>query len=289
MDRESLIKSRRAFLRASAVWAATAGLHALIAGEDKDRALLCAYAMIGGSDAELANAEGINPALGEVRDLYSAGIAAIVNKVSAPAGWGPSPDSRYGALRFLPAGSFTPQWASPDSSSVATLPSGLTVASRVAVDSGLLSLAAAAASFRTEFPDTGIGRQLRDAAAVLRLRKSFDLSYPVLTSIISGFRPGEPVANNRILADLSRALGAFHQAMLELDISKQVTAYTDMDFGSRSAEGRAQIVMGGSVRGGRVYGAGTLATPYEVYTAELLRWPSTALTASFHKSMGFLD
>jgi uncharacterized protein (DUF1501 family) len=294
MDQESLIKSRRAFLRASffrasGVWVAAAGLPALIAGEDGDRALVCVYLMAGGSEVELANAQRINPAMPEVQDLYSAGVAAIVSSVAAPAGHAASPDQRYGALRFLTNGSFTPKWASPESSSAATLPSGLTVASRSAADAGALASAAATASFRTAFPETGIGRQLRDAAAVLRMRKAFGLTQPVLTSVISGFRPGQPAVNDRILADLSRALSAFYQATLELNIAKQVTTYTDMDFGAAPAEGRAQLVMGGAVHGGRVFSASARTTAYEAYTATLLRWPGAAPTVSTHEPMGFLD
>jgi uncharacterized protein (DUF1501 family) len=260
-----------------------------MAGEDRDRALVCVYLLVGGSDAELANAQRINPALPEVEDLYSAGIAAIIDKVAPPVESAPSPDQRYSALRFLTNGLFTPKWASPESAPAAMLPSGLTIAGRSAADAGALASAAATANFRIAFPETGIGRQLRDAAAVLRLRKSFGLTQPVLTSVISGFQPGQPAGNDRILADLSRALGAFYQATLELNIAKQVTTYTDMDFGAGSVEGRAQLVIGGSVRGGRVYAAASRATPYEVYTATLLRWTGAAPTASSHEPMGFLD
>jgi uncharacterized protein (DUF1501 family) len=289
VDPKSLIRSRRAFLFTSGVWLGVEALPKLVAGENRDRALVCVYVMAGGSDLELANSQRINPALPEVQELYAAGAAAIVSRVAAPAGSGSSPEQRYSALRFLKDGFFTPKWASPDSSLTATLPSGLTVASRSAVDAGVLASAAATASFLTAFPETGIGRQLRDAAAVLRLRKSFGLSQPVLNAVVSGFRAGQAAFNERILADLSHALGAFYQATLEMNIARQVTTFTDMDFGAAPADGRAQLVMGGSVRGGRVFSAGTRATSYEAYTATLMRWPEAAPTASLHDPMGFLD
>jgi uncharacterized protein (DUF1501 family) len=243
--------------------------------------------MAGDSEVELASSEGINPALPELQGLYTAGAAAIVNS-SPPAGSGPSPEQRYGTLRFLTNGSFTPKWATPESSPTATLPSGLTVACRSSVDAGTLAAAAAAASFRTVFPETGFGRQMRDAAAVLRLRKSFGLTQPVFTSVISGFRPGQTALNNSILADLSRALGAFYDATLEMNIARRVTTYTDMDFGSAPVVGRAQLVMGGSVHGGRIFSTAR-TTPYETYTASLMRWLMTAPTPGSHEPMGFLD
>jgi uncharacterized protein (DUF1501 family) len=289
LQRESFLRSRRAFLFASGVWLGVEGLPKLIAGEDLYRALVCVYVMAGGSDVELANSQGINPALPELQELYAAGAVAIVSRVAAPAGSGPSPDQRYSAVRFLANGSITPKWASPESSLVATLPSGLTVASGSAADAGALASAAAAASFRTVFPDTGIGRELRDAAAVLRLRKSFGLTQPVLTLVVSGFRAGQPANNDLILADLSRSLGAFYQATLELNIAKQVTTCTDMDFGAVPAGGRAQLVIGGSVHGGRVFSGTLRDTPYEAYTAALTRWPGSSPTVSSHEPMGFLD
>ena len=285
----SLLNNRRAFIRASGIWAAAVALPGLRAAENNDRALVCIYMLIGGVDAQLASAEGIDPALPEMRDLYATGAAAVVANVSAPAQSGPSPEARYRALRFLPGASFTPQWASPPDASLNTLPSGLTLASRTRADGGALAAAAATANFQTQFPATGIGTQLRDAAALLRMRRSFGLSQPVYTAAISGFLRGQPAVNSRILADVSRALASFHRAMLELDLSNQVTTFTDMDFGAGPADGRAQLVFGGSVRGGRIYADASHAVLYEDYTATLSRWLNASPSAGAHKPIGFLD
>jgi uncharacterized protein (DUF1501 family) len=289
VDREGLVRSRRAFLCASGVWMAAAGMPRLIAGEDRDHALVCVYVMAGGSGVELSDSLRVNPALAEVQQLYSAGVAAIVGSVTPPKGYGPSSEQRYGTLRFVTNGSFTPKWASAETSPTATLPSGLNIASRSAADGGALAAAAATATFRTMFPETGIGQQLRDAAAVLRLRKSFGLEQPVLTAVVSGFRIGQAKLNDSILADLSRALGAFYEATVELNMAKRVTTYTDMDFGAAPAEGRAQLVIGGAVHGGQVFSANGRTTPYEAYTAKLVRWQGAAPTADAHTLMGLLD
>jgi uncharacterized protein (DUF1501 family) len=66
-----------------------------------------------------------------------------------------------------------------------------------------------------------------------------------------------------LLADVSRSIGAFHSAMVELGISDKVTLFTQSDFGrtltsngdgSDHAWGGTQLVVGGAVAGGRLYG-----------------------------------
>jgi uncharacterized protein (DUF1501 family) len=284
----SSVKNRRAFLRLSGTWMAAAGLPAILAAQEQDRALVCIYLMIASSGAALAVGDRITPAMAEMSELYSEGVAAIVN-VAAPAGYGPSPELRYSALRFLPGGSFTPRKASPENASVATLPSGLTVASQSAADAITLAAAVSTASLQTEFPETGTGRQLREAAALLRMRNSFGLRRPVLTAVISGFHADAAVRNDEILTDLSHALGAFYRSTMELNISKQVTTYTDMDFGASPAGDRPQLVLGGSVRGGRVYGEHLRSSPYEEYMATLVRWPGAASSAGLREPIGFLE
>ena len=165
------------------------------------------------------------------------------------------------------------------------LPSGLTLASGAKADSATLAAAAATATLQTEFPATGIGGQLRDAAALLRMRQSFGFNRPIFTAAISGFRPGQPEVNNGLMAELSGALAAFYRATVELQIAKQVTTFTDADFGARGTEGRAEIVLGGSVRGGRTFAGGAGVTPYESYSGTLSRWPGPVS----RKPMGFLE
>jgi hypothetical protein len=206
-----------------------------------------------------------------------------------PAGYSSAPENRYGTLRFAAGGMLTPKWASSESALFAALPSGLTVANRTAVDADSLSAAAASSSLGTAFPDTGIGRQLREAAAVLRMRKAFGLSNPVFTAVLSGFLPKQDALNTQKLADLSRALKAFHDATLELNISKQVTTFTDMDYGSDPKGGKSQLVIGGSVRGGNSYTEGARTTLHETYTATLMRWTGGTPKARTNESMGFLE
>ncbi|MEE9606172.1 MAG: DUF1501 domain-containing protein, partial [Myxococcota bacterium] len=66
-----------------------------------------------------------------------------------------------------------------------------------------------------------------------------------------------------LLTELSSALGAFYDATSELGVAGDVTVFTVSDFGrtlssngngSDHAWGGNHIIMGGGVRGGRVYG-----------------------------------
>lgn len=66
-----------------------------------------------------------------------------------------------------------------------------------------------------------------------------------------------------LLSELSEALGAFDGALQELDLTEQVTSFTMSDFGrtltsngdgTDHAWGSHQLIMGGAVRGGDLYG-----------------------------------
>ncbi len=266
-----------------------AGAPLVLANETRDRALVCAYLMAGASEVQVTESLDINPALPELHRLYSSGIAAIVNKVSPPKGYGSSANQRYSSLRFLDGGFFTSKWASPESSVSVALPSGVTVVSRSAADAAALAAAARTAVLPVTFPETGIGQQFREAAAVLRMRKTFGLTDPVLTCAISGFRPGQPELNAALLGELSSAMSTFYRSLAELGIAKQVATYTDMDFGADPKAGRSQIVVGGSVNGGRIFAGNGGITSYEAYTATLARWQGAAPTAGASVLTGLLD
>ncbi len=67
----------------------------------------------------------------------------------------------------------------------------------------------------------------------------------------------------KLLADVSKSIKAFYDAMSEIGMSEQVTLFTQSDFGrtltsngdgSDHGWGGVQLVSGGAVRGGRLYG-----------------------------------
>ena len=100
-----------------------------------------------------------------------------------------------------------------------------------------------------------------------------------------------------LLAELSQALAAFYRATVELGIASNVTTFTASDFGrtlvtngsgSDHGWGAHHLVLGGAVRGGRMYGRYPIlavngpddtgegrwipSSAVEQYAAPLARW-----------------
>ena len=74
---------------------------------------------------------------------------------------------------------------------------------------------------------------------------------------------GQVVAQDELLADLSASLTAFYNATVELGVASSVTTFTASDFGrtfpsngggSDHGWGNHQMIVGGSVHGGDLYG-----------------------------------
>lgn len=319
MNRGRSSQSRRAFLWASGVWTIGAGVPQLGAEETADRVLVCVYLLTGNTGAEfilpldpsslyskrrgksagellalpadpvtnVASTYGLHPSLIELRELYTAGAATIAANVGSSGG--SSAEQRYQAMRFLPGGFLVPGWAPAGTYTAAVLPSEATVASRSAADAGSLGAAAATANFNTAFPGTRIGRQLREIAGVIRVRKTFGLQQPVLTAVMGGFQFNQPAQHAARFRDLSQALAAFYQATVEMGVSRQVIAYTDMDYGAHaSREGRGQIVIGGSVGGGRVFETPGSTMPYEQYIGTMRRWLGAPPNGITNSALAFL-
>ena len=91
-----------------------------------------------------------------------------------------------------------------------------------------------------------------------------------------------------LLANVSAALGAFYQSLVEMNLANAVTAFTCSDFartlqpnsasGSDNAWGSHHMIVGGAVKGGRIYGNyPTLALGGPDDASSNGRWvPSTA-------------
>ncbi len=83
---------------------------------------------------------------------------------------------------------------------------------------------------------------------------------------VTGFdtHSNEVAAQSSLLAELSQGMNAFYQATKELGIADRVTLFTASDFGrtfqsngsgADHAWGNHALVLGGSVKGGDIYGA----------------------------------
>ncbi len=111
-----------------------------------------------------------------------------------------------------------------------------------------------------------LGRQLRRAVELISVRQALGLRRQIFFCSLGGFdtHDAQMADQPQLLAGLSRALNAFHAATVELGVDSNVTTFAASDFGrsltsngdgSDHSWGNHLFVMGGAVRGRRVFGA----------------------------------
>jgi uncharacterized protein (DUF1501 family) len=124
---------------------------------------------------------------------------------------------------------------------------------------------AAAPALTTSFPDTPLGRQLAMVAKIVSVRGTLAMRRQIFLVGIGGFdtHDVQNTAQPGLLGGVSASLGAFDAAMTELGVGSQVTAFTMSDFGrtlTSNGDGTDhgwaghQLVVGGAVQGGDIYG-----------------------------------
>jgi uncharacterized protein (DUF1501 family) len=130
----------------------------------------------------------------------------------------------------------------------------------------LASALAAAAPFKTVFPNSSIASQLQMIARLVSVRQQLGMKRQVFFASLGGFDThGETQLSEQgsLLGDVSAALTAFYNATAEVGAAELVTAFTASDFnrtfpsngrGSDHAWGNHHFVVGGAVRGGSMYG-----------------------------------
>ncbi len=123
----------------------------------------------------------------------------------------------------------------------------------------------------TVFPESNLGRQLRAVADAIAVREALGARRQIFFVSRGGFdtHSGQAPVLPDLQRDVARSMAAFHEATVELGVSFDVTAFTASDFGRALAIngdgtdhgwGGHHFVVGGAVRGGRIYGA---LPPYE--------------------------
>ncbi len=130
----------------------------------------------------------------------------------------------------------------------------------------LLSAALAQApKTNTVFPTTELAKQLKMVAKLISVRSQLGLKRQVFFCTLDGFDThGEQLATHAtLLTQLSQSLQAFYQTTVELGVAESVTTFTGSDFGrtyksngkgSDHGWGNYQFVLGGTVKGGDIYG-----------------------------------
>jgi uncharacterized protein (DUF1501 family) len=142
----------------------------------------------------------------------------------------------------------------------------------------LLASAAGSVTFQQPFPSTDIGEQLEEIARVISLNAQLNVGRQVFFCSLGSFdtHSSQSWEQWNLLQQVSAALDAFYAATVQLGVGNQVTAFTLSDFGrtlqpsgsgTDHGWGNHHLIVGGAVRGGRMYGRYPLMTNYAALNA----------------------
>ena len=141
-----------------------------------------------------------------------------------------------------------------------------TVKRSIAQNELLTTALAGIAPLTTTFPANSLGRQLKMAANMIAARNSLNMRRQIFFCSVQGYdtHGDQLTAHANLLTELSQGLNAFYNATTELGVANDVATFTASDFGrtfptngsgSDHGWGSHQLVMGGAVQGGRLYGS----------------------------------
>jgi uncharacterized protein (DUF1501 family) len=119
---------------------------------------------------------------------------------------------------------------------------------------------------QTVFPAGSLADQLKMVARLISARDLLGMHRQIFFVSLGGFdtHSAQLTVQDSLLAELSQALSAFYAATVEMGVAGEVTTFTNSDFGRAYRSngtgtdhgwGSCQLVLGGSVRGGRFVGA----------------------------------
>jgi uncharacterized protein (DUF1501 family) len=149
----------------------------------------------------------------------------------------------------------------------------------------------------TPFPNTTLGSQLREVSRLIRLRADRGPGRQVFFCSLGGFdtHASQDGTHTGLLQQLSDAMAAFYSATVEIGLARNVTTFTQSEFGRTMQSngtgtdhgwGGHQIVAGGAVRGG-IYGempTFELSGPDDANTRGV--WIPRIATAQFGATLG---
>jgi uncharacterized protein (DUF1501 family) len=165
-----------------------------------------------------------------------------------------------------------------------------------AYNATLANALGSASPLKTVFPTTAnpFGAQLKEVANLIQVRSALGVTRQIFFVGAGNFdtHGGQLPAQAALLAQVSSALGAFFQSLQEMNLTDSVTAFTCSDFartlqpnsasGSDHAWGSHHIILGGAVKGGKIYGTfPTLALGGPEDAGTNGRWVPTTASAQY--------
>ncbi len=142
---------------------------------------------------------------------------------------------------------------------------GATTADAMADGTLLSGVLKTVPTFRTTFPGTNTAAKLSMVAKLISVSQSLGLKRQIFFVQLGGWdlHGSQALAHGPLLAEISGAMKAFYDATVELGVANQVTTFTASDFGRTYVPnaggtdhgwGNHQLIMGGAVQGGDIYG-----------------------------------
>jgi uncharacterized protein (DUF1501 family) len=138
------------------------------------------------------------------------------------------------------------------------------------VDQGILLNQAltGVSALKTTFPNTTLGQQLQQVARIIQVRSGLGVRRQIFFTSLGGFDTHQQQLNDQTnnLLQVSQAMKALYDATVEMGVDRQVMTFTESDFsrtlqpngsasvGTDHAWGSHQMIMGGGVKGGDLYG-----------------------------------
>ena len=117
----------------------------------------------------------------------------------------------------------------------------------------------------TQFSNNNTSRALSRAAELISIREELDMRRQIIFIEVPGFDTHDNLRafHDPAMESLSNSLAEFNQAMKEIDMHSSVLSYTGSDFGrtltstgngTDHAWGGNEILMGGAIKGGELFG-----------------------------------
>lgn len=140
------------------------------------------------------------------------------------------------------------------------------ITNRAITKNALLTSALSGVTLTTQFPpNSDLSDQLLMIAKIVAARETLGMRRQIFFCSVGGFdtHSNELTTQTNLLTELSQCMKAFYDATIELGIADRVTLFTASDFsrtfeanggGSDHAWGSHALILGGSVRGGEIYG-----------------------------------